>query len=449
MAAATAIPKQAVSVFQEFRAMFYVLGPSESSFRSVKEVPDYVDKATPLFVTLILLEVIIKWVQKRHFSFLHSDDITSLSAGIFSRIPDVISRSVEISAYIYVWNNYRMMELPWDSSWTWYLTFIGVDFGYYWFHRMAHEINFLWAGHQAHHSSEHYNLFTALRQSILQKFASWIFYLPLALCIPPSIFAVHLQFNLLYQFWIHTEVIENLGPLEFILNTPSHHRVHHGRNPYCIDKNYGGTLIIWDRIFGTFAAEKDKVVYGLTHPINTFESLKVQFHHCVYIWSIFWTTPGFVNKLSVIFKGPGWAPGKPRLGLIEEIPEVTGKEVPFNRKLPSYMSIYVIMHFALMMGFYVDLTTSKYTLSQVTLLMRVGYIVLTLTSIGFLMDQRPEMTFMESARCSAFLALQKLGYLEVHSALLSTTSEVLFSLCIAFWGIQIIKQLTSNSAKQH
>ncbi|XP_058038017.1 alkylglycerol monooxygenase isoform X2 [Ahaetulla prasina] len=406
-------------------------------------------KATPLFVTLILLEVIIKWVQKRHFSFLHSDDITSLSAGIFSRIPDVISRSVEISAYIYVWNNYRMMELPWDSSWTWYLTFIGVDFGYYWFHRMAHEINFLWAGHQAHHSSEHYNLFTALRQSILQKFASWIFYLPLALCIPPSIFAVHLQFNLLYQFWIHTEVIENLGPLEFILNTPSHHRVHHGRNPYCIDKNYGGTLIIWDRIFGTFAAEKDKVVYGLTHPINTFESLKVQFHHCVYIWSIFWTTPGFVNKLSVIFKGPGWAPGKPRLGLIEEIPEVTGKEVPFNRKLPSYMSIYVIMHFALMMGFYVDLTTSKYTLSQVTLLMRVGYIVLTLTSIGFLMDQRPEMTFMESARCSAFLALQKLGYLEVHSALLSTTSEVLFSLCIAFWGIQIIKQLTSNSAKQH
>ncbi|ETE65626.1 Alkylglycerol monooxygenase [Ophiophagus hannah] len=145
----------------------------------------------------------------------------------------------------------------------------------------------------------------------------------MALCIPPSVFAVHLQFNLLYQFWIHTEVIENLGPLEFILNTPSHHRVHHGRNPYCIDKNYGGTLIIWDRIFGTFAAEKDKVVYGLTHSINTFESLKVQFHHCVYIWNIFWTTPGFLNKLSVIFKGPGWAPGKPRLGLIEEIPEVS------------------------------------------------------------------------------------------------------------------------------
>ncbi|CAJ0936071.1 unnamed protein product [Ranitomeya imitator] len=103
-----------------------------------------------------------------------------------------------------------------------------------------------------------------------------MFYWPMALFIPPSVFAVHLQFNLLYQFWIHTEFINNLGPLELILNTPSHHRVHHGRNPYCIDSNYAGTLIIWDRIFGTFVPEKDKVVYGLTHPVNTFDPFNVQ-----------------------------------------------------------------------------------------------------------------------------------------------------------------------------
>ncbi|XP_063159788.1 alkylglycerol monooxygenase isoform X2 [Candoia aspera] len=449
MEATAASPEQAVSVFQEFRAMFYALGPNESSFRSVEEVPDYVDKAVPLFVTLIMLEFIVKWTQKGRLSSLLSDSITSVSAGISSRLPDIISRSIEVSTYVYVWNNYRIIKLPWDSPWTWYLTLIGVDFGYYWFHRMAHEINFLWAGHQTHHSSEYYNLFTALRQSVLQKFGSWIFYLPMAFCIPPSVYAVHLQFNLLYQFWIHTEVIENLGPLEFLLNTPSHHRVHHGRNPYCIDKNYGGTLIIWDRIFGTFAAEKDKVVYGLTHPINTFEPLKVQFHHCIYMWNVFWSTPGFCNKLSVIFKGPGWAPGKPRLGLLEEIPEITGKEVPFNCKLRNYMYIYVVMHFVLMLGFYIDLSASKSTLSQVTLLMGVGYIILTLTSIGFLMDQRPEAAFLESARCSVFLALYKLGYLEVHTVLLSITYEVLFSLCIAFWGLQIMKQLTSRAAKQH
>ncbi|KAF7252851.1 Alkylglycerol monooxygenase [Varanus komodoensis] len=399
------------------------------------------------------------------------------------------------------------------------------------------EINLLWAGHQAHHSSEYYNLFTALRQSLLQKYTSWIFYLPMALFIPPSVYAVHIQFNLLYQFWIHTEssrtliknsqlkcqmsfeispaagenqatsdsgedpieqigpenecskitspivrlntiqhlpvclyldhwnvtilfkpshiikykscnmsssyvvrypsgtrnrmhfllfglevavlnvklydtsvkVINNLGPLEFILNTPSHHRVHHGRNPYCIDKNYGGTLIIWDRMFGTFVAEKDKIKYGLTHPINTFEPFKIQvFHHLIYIWKTFWNTPGFFNKVSVVFKGPGWGPGKPRLGLLEDIPEITGKEVPFRNKLPNYLSVYTVIHFILMAGFYIDLFASKSvsspndqsevksveksskvkTLSQVTLLMRIGYIILTLTSIGFLMEQR-------------------------------------------------------------
>ncbi|KFO90389.1 Alkylglycerol monooxygenase, partial [Buceros rhinoceros silvestris] len=217
------------------------------------------------------------------------------------------------------------------------------------------EVNILWAAHQVHHSSEDYNLFTALRQSILQKYTSWIFNLPMALFIPPSVFAVHLQFNLLYQFWIHTEVITNLGPLEWILNTPSHHRVHHGRNPYCIDKNYGGTLIIWDRIFGTFEAEDEKVVYGLTHPVNSFDPIMLQLRPLAHIWNTFWATPGFCNKLSVIFKGPGWGPGKPRLGLPEEIPVITGKEVPFNPSVPGYLNSYAVVHFAVIVDLYTEL----------------------------------------------------------------------------------------------
>jgi alkylglycerol monooxygenase len=171
-----------------------------------------------------------------------------------------------------------------------------MDLGYYWFHRMGHgksknlnhsivlisflylEVNLFWATHQTHHSSEYYNLSTALRQGVLQTYFSWIFYLPLALLIPPQIFLIHSQMNLLYQFWIHTDVISNLGPFEYILNTPSHHRVHHGRNPYCIDKNYGGVFIIWDRLFGTFAAERknEEIAYGLIHPIKTFDPLETQ-----------------------------------------------------------------------------------------------------------------------------------------------------------------------------
>ncbi|CAF1688914.1 unnamed protein product, partial [Adineta ricciae] len=182
-------------------------------------------------------------------------------------------------SYIWVYNNVHIFpRLPWNSPITYWVTFLGMDFGYYWFHRAAHEVNLFWASHQTHHSAENYNLSTALRQGVLQSYCSWIFYLPLALFVPPQIFLIHSQMNLLYQFWIHTDIISNLGPFEYILNTPSHHRVHHGRNPYCIDKNYAGVFIVWDRLFGTFAAEREneQIAYGLIHPISTFDPIETQ-----------------------------------------------------------------------------------------------------------------------------------------------------------------------------
>ncbi|XP_007944857.1 alkylglycerol monooxygenase [Orycteropus afer afer] len=415
--------QQDVTVSQGVRVMFYMMKPNETSFQTLEEVPNYVEKATPFFISLMLLELIVSWIYKGKPPGRLDSALTSISAGVLSRLPSLFFRSIELTSYIYIWENYRLFTLPWDSIYTWYLTFLGVDFGYYWFHRMAHEVNIMWAGHQAHHSSEDYNLSTALRQSVLQMYTSWIFYCPLALFIPPSVYAVHLQFNLLYQFWIHTEIISSLGPLELILNTPSHHRVHHGRNRYCIDKNYAGTLIIWDRIFGTFEAENEKVVYGLTHPINTFEPLKVQFHHLLYIWTTFWTTPGFFNKFSVIFKGPGWGPGKPRLGLSEEIPEVTGKEIAFSSPASQLLKTYAIVQFALMLAFYEETFAYKTALSQITLLLRIGFIILTLTSIGFLMDQRPEAAIMETFRCLVFLVLCGFGHLKPFISCLSLTFE--------------------------
>ncbi|XP_039718368.1 alkylglycerol monooxygenase isoform X3 [Pteropus medius] len=416
--------QQDVSVSQGVRMMFYMMKPNETSFQTLEEVPDYVKKATPFFISLMLLELVVSWIRKRKPPSRLDDALTSISAGVLSRLPRLFTRSIELTSYTYIWENHRLISLPWDSLWTWYLTFLGVDFGYYWFHRMAHEVNIMWAGHQTHHSFEDYNLSTALRQSVLQIYTSWIFYSPLALFIPPSVYAVHLQFNLLYQFWIHTEVIDNLGPLELILNTPSHHRVHHGRNRYCIDKNYAGTLIIWDRIFGTFEAENKKVVYGLTHPINTFDPFKVQFHHLVYIWTTFWATPGFFNKFSVIFKGPGWGPGKPRLGLSEEIPEVTGKEVPLSSSASRLLRIYAVIQFALMLAFYEDTFADKAALSQVTLFLRVCFIILTLTSIGFLLDQRPKAAILETFRCLVFLMLCRFGHLK----------PLILSLSFAFEG---------------
>nr|XP_048271633.1 alkylglycerol monooxygenase isoform X6 [Myodes glareolus] len=387
-----------VSVSQGVRMMFYMMKPSETTFQTVEEVPDYVKKATPFFISLILLELILSWFLKGKPPGRLDDILTSMSAGVVSRLPSLFFKSLEVTSYIYVWENYRLFDLPWDSQWTWYLTFLGVDFGYYWFHRMAHEINIIWAAHQAHHSSEDYNLSTALRQSVLQPYTSWIFYSPLALFIPPSVFAVHIQFNLLYQFWIHTEVIRSLGPLELVLNTPSHHRVHHGRNRYCIDKNYAGTLIIWDKLFGTFEAENEQVIYGLTHPIDTFEPFKVQ---------------------------------------------VTGQEVPLSSAASLQLKMYTVLQFAVMLSFYEETFANTEALSQVTLLLRASFILLTLTSIGFLLDQRPTAAILETLRCLVFLTLFRFGHLKP----LFPSLSFVFEMCLHAWQLIQANCLQTYSLK--
>uniref|UniRef100_W5MZN3 Alkylglycerol monooxygenase n=1 Tax=Lepisosteus oculatus TaxID=7918 RepID=W5MZN3_LEPOC len=441
--------KPVVSVSQGIRMMFYLMTPNETSFAQNDEVPEYVQQATPFFVGMILLELFVSWAKNGWLVIRINDGVTSVSAGMLSMIPKLFVRSLELCSYIYVWDSYRLLELPWDSPWTWWLAFLGVDFGYYWLHRFSHEVNIMWAAHQVHHSSEDYNLSTALRQSLTQQCTSWVFYLPMALAIPPSVFAVHIQFNLLYQFWIHTELVSNLGPVELIMNTPSHHRVHHdtGRNPYCIDKNYGGTLIIWDRLFGTFAPEGEKVLYGLTHPINSFELLWVQFHHYLYIWDSFWNTPGVTNKLSVVFKGPGWTPGKPRLGLHEDLPEITGKEIPHNPAWPAALQAYVFTHFIVLMGIYNEIVATKADLSQITFLMTTGFILLTLTSLGFLIDQRPNAAMLESVRCCVFLAFHRLGHVKTMVLALAVPTEVFFLLSVVYWGLKTLCILAGNEKK--
>ncbi|KAJ8354509.1 hypothetical protein SKAU_G00220760 [Synaphobranchus kaupii] len=401
-------------------------------------------EATPIFIGMLILELVLGCAKTGNLVIRINDGVTSVSAGLLSRLPLLFVRSLELSSYIYIWNNHRLLELPWDSAWTWWLAFLGVDLAYYWVHRFSHELNILWAAHQVHHSSEDYNLSTALRQSLTQQFTSWVLYLPMALAVPPTVFAVHIQFNLMYQFWIHTEVIRHLGPLEWVINTASHHRVHHGRNPYCIDKNYGGTLIIWDRIFGTFAPESDKVVYGLTKKINSFDPIYVQFHYYSYIWRRFWKAPGIKHKLSIIFKGPSWRPGKPRLGDHRQLTKVTPNEAPYNPTWPLVLQAYVSLHFLLLLTVYTDVMAVKLILSQQTLLLLAGYIIFTLTSLGLIIDQRPKAAVVEMLRCALFLGLYRFGYVEV--AVPSMLIEVFLCLSVLYWVLQI---LGNGRNKQH
>ncbi|XP_029307662.1 alkylglycerol monooxygenase [Cottoperca gobio] len=436
------------SEFTGVRDMFFMVTRNESFYQKVEDVPEYVQQATPFFVGLILLEMVVGALKTGAPVVTISDGLTSISSGMISRIPMLFMRGCELSAYMHVWDRYRLLELPWDSAWTWWLTFLGVDFCYYWVHRLAHEVSIIWASHQVHHSSEYYNLTTALRQSLTQQFTSWIFYLPMALIVPPSVFAIHIQLNLLYQFWIHTELITDLGPLEWVFNTPKHHKVHHGRNSYCIDKNYGGILIIWDRLFGTFALEQEKVVFGLVYPINTFDILYVQLHYYMYLWRRSNTFKTISNKLSTFVNGPSWQPGKSRLGDHLENPKVTGQEVPHDPSWSLPLQLYVVVHFLLVLGTYNDLFENKMMLSQLTILGMTGCVLLTLTSLGFIIDQRTTTAAVaEMLRCVVILTLQWYGYMKPLLPSLAVPTQAFVSLSLLYWALQSFSQLLSIKKK--
>ena len=181
------------------------------------------------------------------------------------------------------------------------------DFIYYWNHRIQHESRWLWAIHVVHHSSEHYNLSTALRQPVADVFGMFVPYGLMAyLGFRPSIIETARALNLIYQFWIHTELIDRMGPFEEVLNTPSHHRAHHGVNQQYLDRNHGGILIIWDRLFGTFERERERVVYGLTTNINTFNPVRIATHEYRDIARDVAHSTNWSDRLGAVLRGPGW-----------------------------------------------------------------------------------------------------------------------------------------------
>jgi sterol desaturase/sphingolipid hydroxylase (fatty acid hydroxylase superfamily) len=187
--------------------------------------------------------------------------------------------------------------------------FFAEDFVYYWWHRASHEVRLLWAAHENHHSSRHYNLSTALRQSWTTPFTTVPFYVFLPLLgFHPFMVATQVGVSLLYQFWLHTELVGRLGPFEWLFNTPSHHRVHHGTNLEYLDRNHGGILILWDRLFGTFEPERAPVRYGLTKNIDTFSPFRIAFHEWASMARQAWSGRGLREALGYVLLPPGWSP---------------------------------------------------------------------------------------------------------------------------------------------
>ncbi|WP_237046186.1 sterol desaturase family protein [Aquipseudomonas alcaligenes] len=268
--------------------------------------------AVPLYILLILLELAYERWSGRH-TYRLADAVTSIDTAVLRMLLEGPLRLLLVVPYAWLYEHVRLWTLDPASPWTWLLGFVAVDFCFYWAHRSLHRYNLLWGAHQPHHSSEDFNLSTALRKGAFQTAFDWPFYLPLALLgLPLPLFLVLLGAQLVYQFWIHSQHVGRLGMLEWFMVTPSNHRVHHGQNDRYIDKNHGGVFIVWDRLFGTFADETEAVRYGVTAPVRTFDPLRLQFSWWRLLWADARATRSWWDKLRLWWMPTGWRPADVR-----------------------------------------------------------------------------------------------------------------------------------------
>ena len=345
---------------------------------------DAIALAIPFFFLLMGLEVAWSAWTKRHV-YRFNDFIANMGCGIGSQIVGAFTKAVIFAAYLWTYDTYRLFTLE-KSALTWVVAFLAVDLLYYWFHRLSHEVNFLWAAHVVHHQSEEYNLSVALRQSWWQGLFSWWFYLPLALFgVHPVIIVTVGAVNTLYQFWIHTKAIGTLGPLEWILNTPSHHRVHHGSDPKYIDRNHAGTLIVWDRIFGTFQPEEEEPIYGITTPLNTWDPLTANFSYWGELIGLARRSGGWRNKVLVFLKPPGWRP-EALGGRLYPIQKERTTYVKFDTDLPRSWAIFAMFQFIVLIAVTSFFLFQQHTLSVALQWIIGGLVLWWVMELGVLMN---------------------------------------------------------------
>jgi sterol desaturase/sphingolipid hydroxylase (fatty acid hydroxylase superfamily) len=327
-----------------------------------------------------------------------NDAVTNISCGIVEQLTGVFAKVFTVAAYAFIYENFRIFTL--EDTWYWILLcFIGVDFFYYWAHRMSHEVNLFWLGHVVHHQSEDYNLSVALRQSTFQKMFTFYFYFPMAIMgFKTEWFLLMGAFNLLYQFWIHTEVITKLPRwYEYLFNTPSHHRVHHGRNPKYIDKNHAGTLMIWDRMFGTFQEEEEMPTYGITTPTNSWNPVTANVQPFVRLWRELKTVPGILNKLKFTFATPGWYPKE--MGGFQppkDVDKTTYQK--YEIQISSGLNFYLFTQYVIILAFTALFLFNLNKFEMAFQLLIAAVLIYSVASLGSVFEDRPYGIKMEILR---------------------------------------------------
>jgi alkylglycerol monooxygenase len=264
----------------------------------------------PVFLLLIAAEFVYGYVRRRN-TYRLADAVASLSQGVIGQLVALVTQLFQVGLYSMAYRAFAIFPAArfWQGALGWVAAIVMFDFFDYWLHRFGHENALGWAAHSVHHQSQDFNLSTALRQESTVVFLGWIFYLPMAILgVEPEQFGIAGLVVLVYQFWIHTEHVGKLGWFDRVFSSPSNHRVHHAVNDQYLDKNYGGMLVIWDRMFGTFEPEGERVRYGLTRNIDTFNPVRVAFHEYVDIWHDIRRSRSWRDRFGYAFRGPGWRP---------------------------------------------------------------------------------------------------------------------------------------------
>lgn len=364
--------------------------------------------AMPVFLLAIALEFAIGLARGRN-TYRLNDALGSLGLGVMSQVFDAFGTLFKVAMYTLVFQHVALFQLSASSAWVWIGALIGYDFCYYWLHRAGHRVGVLWAAHVVHHQSEDYNLSTALRQTSSGFLLGWVFYLPLAVAgVPPLVFGVVALIDLLYQFWVHTQQVGKLGWFDRWFCSPSNHRAHHGVNERYLDKNYGGILILWDRLFGTFVEEDDAdpVVYGTRAPLRSFNPLWANLQVYRDLWLDSWRAQSWADKLRVWLKPPGWRPAdvaarwpKPDF----DIASVQRFDPPLSRRAAG-LAVLLFVAALVVLGLFL---WNVHRLSLGEQLLGSAVLVLLLWAIGALTQASPAGTPAQSAAGSAAEAAAK------------------------------------------
>ncbi|HEY9512819.1 MAG TPA: sterol desaturase family protein [Rhodanobacter sp.] len=397
--------------------------------------------ATPVFFLLIGIELLVAKLRGRE-AYASNDAINSIGLGVISQLVGVFSKLLTIGIYAWCVEHLALFALPENNLLVWVGALLLYDLCYYWLHRCGHRVNILWAAHVVHHQSERYNLSTALRQTGSGALLGWLFYLPLAvLGVPLKVFVIVALIDLLYQFWVHTEQIGRLGWFDRVFCSPSNHRAHHAVNDRYLDRNYGGILIVWDRLFGTFVEEDDTdpPVYGTRSPLRSWNPLwanaEVYWHTAVDAWH----ARRWRDKLLVWFKPPGWRPAD--VAARYPKPAFVMPNERFDPPLSRPLKLYVLVQFALLLGMATQFLGMAGTASLPALLGYAIYLVVSLCVIGALMEGRRWAPWAEGVRVLTTAVVPLLsghwfgvGQLDGHIALAIAVVFGLSALAVVWLG---------------